>query len=247
MYRHRGFGSVVARNSLAKFTRALLVVSVMALTACGLSWDGQRKNDSVRRATTSKVPANGRYVVRSGDTLYSIAFRYGLDHKRLASWNRLGSGALIYPGQTLRLTAPPSTHQANAPAPALPAAEKRNWRWPTAGRVVAGFDPAATVARTGILVSGQRGQPVNAADGGEVVYSGSGLKGYGKLIIIRHDEYYLSAYGHNAALLVAEGDTVKRGERIATMGSTDAQQPRLHFEIRRLGKPVDPLPLLPRR
>ncbi|MEN7343132.1 MAG: peptidoglycan DD-metalloendopeptidase family protein [Pseudomonadota bacterium] len=237
----------MASNSLAKKVRLLTVVATLAVAGCGLSWDGQRQNDNTRRVTTTKVPASGRYTVRTGDTLYSIAFRYGLDHKRLAAWNQLGSGALIYPGQTLRLKAPPNARQTNTRAASLPAEQKRDWRWPTTGRVVAAFDPAAQVARTGILVSGQRGQPVFAADGGEVVYSGSGLKGYGKLIIIRHDEHYLSAYGHNAALLVAEGDSVKRGERIATMGSTGAQQPRLHFEIRRLGKPIDPLPLLPRR
>ena len=110
--------------------------------------------------------------------------------------------------------------------------------------MVARFDLAAQVPRTGVLIGGRRGQPVLAAAPGKVVYSGSGLKGYGKLVIVQHDQTYLSAYGHNAALLVAEGDSVRAGQRIATMGETASQRPRLHFEIRRNGQPVDPLPLL---
>ncbi len=100
---------------------------------------------------------------------------------------------------------------------------------------------------TGILISGSTGQPVKAAAGGTVVYSGSGLIGYGELIIVKHNDTYLSAYGHNASLLVKEGQLVEKGEKIATMGEAPGGQPRLHFEIRRNGKPVNPRQYLPAR
>ena len=242
----------MARRALTAVCRLGLCASLaLACGACGLDWDAPA-TPAARQSADSA--AKGRYTVKSGDTLYSIAFRFGLDQRELARWNKLHDATLIYPGQRLRLTAPPagssaataSRRAASAAVSAAPVSP-RNWAWPTRGRVVSPFDPDAQVARTGVLISGQRGQPVLAADSGEVVYSGGGLKGYGKLIIIRHDAHFLSAYGHNAALLVAEGERVKRGQKIATMGDTAAKQPRLHFEVRRSGKPVDPLPLLPKR
>lgn len=214
----------------------------LALAGCGgraLNWEAPPQ--------TERVPAQGSYTVRAGDTLYSIAFRYGLDHRQVARWNGLSDATLIYPGQRLRLTQPPAA--ANQPRPKPPTRQpapvsKLDWAWPTTGRIVAQFDMDAQVPRTGVLIGGQRGQPVRAAAPGQVVYSGSGLKGYGKLVIVQHDAVFLSAYGHNAALLVAEGERVNAGQRIATMGETGAQRPRLHFEIRRNGQPVDPMPLL---
>lgn len=227
--------------------RRHLVAAIAALAAVSLAGCGGRALNWEAPPSSEPVPARGTYTVRSGDTLYSIAFRYGLDHRAVARWNGLGDASLIYPGQRLRLTAPPAAAGTARPPPAKPApapVSRLDWGWPTAGRVVAAFDMAAQVPRTGILIGGQRGQPVRAAAPGEVVYSGSGLKGYGKLVIVQHDGTYLSAYGHNAALLVAEGERVNAGQRIATMGETGAQRPRLHFEIRRNGQPVDPLPLL---
>ena len=100
---------------------------------------------------------------------------------------------------------------------------------------------------TGILIGGRAGQSVRAAAGGRVVYSGGGLIGYGQLIIIKHNDTYLSAYGHNSALLVNEGDAVRQGQRIATMGEGPGRQPRLHFEIRKNGQPVNPRQYLPAR
>ena len=100
---------------------------------------------------------------------------------------------------------------------------------------------------TGVLIGGRQGQSVRAAAAGRVVYSGSGLIGYGQLIIVKHNDTYLSAYGHNASLLVKEGETVERGQRIATMGEGPGREPRLHFEIRQNGKPVDPRDYLPAR
>jgi lipoprotein NlpD len=115
--------------------------------------------------------------------------------------------------------------------------EIASWLWPTNGRVIAPFSDIIK----GIDIAGKVGQPVLAAASGRVVYAGSGLRGYGKLIIIKHNKTYLTAYAHNSQLLVKEGDHVKRGDKIAEMGNTDADQVKLHFEIRRFGKPVDPM------
>lgn len=117
------------------------------------------------------------------------------------------------------------------------------WSWPTKGKVIATFNEGANIK--GVDISGKSGQPVLAAAAGKVVYSGNGLRGYGKLVIIKHNKTYLSAYAHNSQILVKEGQNVSKGQRIAEMGNSDADQVKLHFEIRRLGKPVDPLKLLP--
>jgi lipoprotein NlpD len=118
------------------------------------------------------------------------------------------------------------------------------WAWPASGRVLAGFSESTN---KGVDIAGKVGDPVLASASGRVVYSGQGLRGYGKLIIIKHNPTYLSAYAHNNNLLVKEGQNVVRGQKIAEIGSTDASQAKLHFEIRRLGKPIDPVKLLPER
>jgi len=120
-----------------------------------------------------------------------------------------------------------------------------SWRWPAQGAVARGFD--ASASRKGILISGQRGQPIRAAAAGEVVYSGNGLIGYGELVIIKHSERMLSAYAHNRERLVSEGQRVGAGEVIGRMGRNERNENVLHFEIRRNGKPDDPLDYLPRR
>ena len=121
--------------------------------------------------------------------------------------------------------------------------EKVDWSWPAKGRIVTGFSEAANLK--GIDIAGAAGQPVAASAGGKVVYAGTGLRGYGKLIIVKHNGTYLSAYAHNKEILVKEGQQVAKGQKIAEMGNTDADQVKLHFEIRRHGKPVDPLRYLP--
>jgi lipoprotein NlpD len=143
------------------------------------------------------------------------------------------------PPQVARVEPPKS-----APAPnAADGDDKVDWAWPAKGKVVTGFSEAASLK--GIDIAGTSGQPVGASAGGKVVYAGTGLRGYGKLIIIKHNGTYLSAYAHNKEILVKEGQQVTRGQRIAEMGNTDADQVKLHFEIRRQGKPVDPLRYLP--
>lgn len=116
-----------------------------------------------------------------------------------------------------------------------------DWGWPVAGKILSGFSEAAK----GVDIAGRAGQPVLAGAAGKVVYSGSGLRGYGKLVIIKHNSAYLSAYAHNSQVLVKEGESVAKGQKIAEMGNTDTDQVKLHFEIRRFGKPVDPLKHLP--
>lgn len=120
--------------------------------------------------------------------------------------------------------------------------EALEWSLPTQGKVISGFSESAN--RKGIDITGKLGQPVTASAPGKVVYSGSGLRGYGKLVIIKHNKTYLSAYAHNDQILVKEGQTVTRGQKIAEMGNTDADRVKLHFEVRRFGKPVDPAKFL---
>lgn len=131
----------------------------------------------------------------------------------------------------------------SSPAPALPDDEALDWIWPAKGKIVTGFSDTSNLK--GIDIAGTAGQPVLASAAGRVVYAGSGLRGYGKLVIIKHNNKFLSAYAHNREILVKEGQQVARGQRIAEMGDTDADQVKLHFEIRRQGKPMDPLRYLP--
>lgn len=120
---------------------------------------------------------------------------------------------------------------------------KLDWAWPTSGKVIAGFSEGSNLK--GIDIGGKAGQPVLASAAGRVVYAGAGLRGYGKLVIVKHNNTYLSAYAHNREILVKEGQQVSKGQKIGEMGDTDADQVKLHFEIRRLGKPIDPTKFLP--
>ena len=217
------------------FRRSILVGLALVLAACSTPrWD------------------QNQHIVRKGETLYSISFRYGIDADELARWNRLGDGSLIYPGQVIRLT-PPAGSAASAssspkprPLPTIPSQPPPAWSWPTSGRIDVEFGGNPGPG-TGVLIDGRAGQAIVAAASGQVVYAGSGLIGYGQLIIIKHNDTYLSAYGYNASLLVNEGQNIKKGQRIATMGEGPERKPRLHFEIRRNGKPVNPRQYLPAR
>lgn len=157
---------------------------------------------------------------------------------------------LPYSEQAMAQTTPPpeATPQSppvqNDPTPsAINTEDGVSWSWPANGKVVAGFND--TTSAKGLDIAGVQGQAVLAAAAGKVVYSGSGLRGYGNLVIIKHNETYLSAYAHNSKILVKEGQAIAKGQKIAEMGSSDASRVQLHFEIRKLGKPVDPIKYLP--
>jgi lipoprotein NlpD len=210
------------------------------------------------------VPKNGIYHVAAGETLYSIAWRYGVDYRELAQRNHLTRPYTVKAGQLIYLTSssptpktksitpqflnstPPaivvSTHPANKHASVTPPDQEPHhsisfWGWPAQGRIVDAFSSI----NKGINIAGYVGSPIFAAAAGKIVYSGHGLRGYGNLIIIKHNSKFLSAYAHNKKILVKEGDWVTNGQKIAEMGNTGAHRTLLHFEIRRNGQPVNPL------
>jgi lipoprotein NlpD len=306
------------------YRKALAMALILATGLSGCASTGQapvedrslsspsppRATSSTPAKTQSSLP--GSYRVQRGDTLYSIAFRHGVDYRELAEWNGIAPPYTIYPGRELRLSArnsAPKRAAAAAPPPATPAVTPRAapattapgpfepiaasppaaatpagtapatpsvappaqttpkaaaapvvsapsaavatsgevaWRWPADGDLVGTFT-AGDPVRQGIDIAGQSGAPVRAAADGTVVYSGNGLIGYGELIIVKHNPAFLSAYGHNRKRLVQEGDHVKAGQTIAEMGASAANRNELHFEIRRNGKPSNPLDYLPHR
>lgn len=248
--------------------RSLIVILIACL------WVGCSSSPATKAPITDSNPIPSyklnRYVVSKGDTLYAIAWRFDLDFKELSSANGLGGNAKIYPGQVLTLDvsaikSPAPASPVAAPAkdkpPAVsnkvtrakPAAQTKapvdsaiTWRWPAGGPIVSKFAEGGGLNK-GIDIRGDLGEPVLAAADGKVVYAGSGLRGYGKLLILKHNDQVLSAYAHNRVLNVAEGDEVKVGETIAEIGYTGTQSAKLHFEIRFDGTPVDPLKYLPKR
>ena len=207
----------------------------------------------------------GYYTVQRGDTLTRIALDNGQSWQDLVRWNSLPNAHLIEVGQVLRVSPPgsavassgvvvqPIANAAEAPAtstkPPVSASPALNddglgFIWPANGRVISNFDE---VKNKGLGIAGQAGDAVQAAADGQVVYAGSGLRGYGNLIILKHNNTFLTAYAHNQTLLVKEDQTVRKGQKIAEMGKTDSDRVKLHFEIRRQGKPVDPSKYLPQR
>ena len=253
----------------------VLSAALVLLAACSSA--SKTSTSTGSRSGVAQRPAvtTGQYVVRRGDTLFSIAFRYGWDWKALAARNKIDAPFTIVPGQTIRFdgragTVPAggstttvvsssagskttvikrsgaSTTAPAAPAPLPDGPAPKGWGWPADGILIGKISTNGSLNK-GIDIVGDLGQPVLAASDGSVVYAGSGLRGYGELVIIKHSDTYVSAYGHNRRLLVREGQQVKVGQTIAEMGSTGTDRVKLHFEIRRQGKPVDPLQFLPRR
>ena len=224
-------------------------VLLLGLTACGGREDLAPVVELNWRSANVRVT---QHVVRRGETLYAIAFRYDRDYRELAAANHLYSPYSLRIGQIIRIQ--PGSH-VTAITPAAryapprfaqqPSYSKpffggsRRWVWPAHGRVVANFVPDQN--KKGLDIAGQKGDKIFAASGGVVAYAGSGLAGYGNLIIIKHDNQYLTAYGNNARNLVSEGQTIKAGQVIADMGIVDRKFWGVHFEIRQSGKPVNPL------
>jgi len=257
----------------SRLRRLVVILAACTLAACSGGYAPVSEQSLGGRRVEGPVPAT--YKVRRGDTLYSIAWRYGMDYRTLARLNGIDSRYLIYPGQTLRLkggaavtpTARPTTTSAARPASSasaatgsssatarksstpeepVPASGSIKWSWPATGAIIGRFS-GGNNPNKGIDLAGSVGDPVFAAAPGRVVYAGSGLLGYGNLVIVNHNRQYLSAYAHNNRIFVKENDTVKAGDKIAEIGSTGASRPMLHFEIRRDGKPVDPLKYLPKK
>ena len=216
----------------------------------------------------------GFYTVKPGDTLIRIGLETGQNFRDIVRWNNLENPNLIEVGQVLRVVPPGSDSSlvvtrpvtsgmaatTTAAAPGRPASaasaavagasspqpaateDDIAWVWPAQGKLIAGFDE---VKNKGFDIDGKAGDPIIAAGDGRVVYAGAGLRGYGNLIILKHNNTFLTAYAHNQSLLVKEDQSVKKGQKIAEMGNSDADRVKLHFEIRRQGKPVDPARYLP--
>lgn len=227
--------------------RFLILIS-FTLTACD---NGGNYAPVVEASLNSPIPKNGVHRVVHGESLYEIAWSYGMDYRELAALNHLSAPYTLHSGQTLNLRPtsavsirPVSTSVApiavDKPEPQFTQFNPKQWAWPLQGKVIHTY----SAMNKGIDIAGVRGAPILAAAPGKVVYAGHGLRGYGNLVIIKHDSQYLSAYAHNDTLLVHEGQWVKRGESIATLGSTDAHEVAVHFEIRKAGKSINPMDLL---
>ena len=229
--------------------------------------------NSVATVPSEIVPRQSYYTVKQGDTLIKIGLDQGQNWRDIMKWNAIENPNLIEVGQVLRIAplsesvtdevvVKPVTPLGNVssssneiknsvPSPASPSPpasevldETLVFSWPVQGNVVATFDDSKN---KGVDIAGKLGESVHASADGKVVYAGAGLRGYGNLVILKHNNTFLTAYAHNQSLTVREDQTVKRGQKIAEMGNSDADTVKLHFEIRKMGKPVDPLKLLPPR
>jgi len=224
---------------LLRLFLSLIVISLFS----GCVRDGARYAYAPVENVWKQPAKEGTYIVRRGDTLYSIAWNYDLDYRALAARNSLRSPYQIFPGQVLQMSE--LRRQQPLPATAAPRpiprsmAKAPSWQWPARGRIVARYSPAMA-GNKGVNIAGRLNEPVRAAAAGRVVYSGDGVRGYGNLIIIKHNSSFLSAYAYNQRNLVRVGDRVQVGQMIARMGQDNAGKVMLHFEIRRNGHPVNP-------
>jgi lipoprotein NlpD len=210
--------------------------------------------------STVPVPA-GFYRVNPGDTLAGIASAYGRKPQEIATWNGLAVNSPVNPGQVLRVSPPmasgsvvtppvnvaPGAPGAAPTAPTAPTAstgpQQGVLQWPLHGPILKAFAPGKS---NGIVIGGRPGDPVKAAATGRVVYAGTGIEAYGPLIIIKHDDSLITAYGQNSTLLVKEGDAVAQGQTIGEVGVDSHGVGSIQFEVRQNGQPVDPLAWLPR-
>lgn len=228
------------------------------------------------RIATEKIGGSVIRIVQDGDTMHGIAFASGLNVNQLAAWNNVKDTSKLRVGQRIRLTKPldfvesgrasgrpVATNKARSTSPgksikrgaarssqseratARATGGSLSWVWPTSGKIIGRF--ASSQTQQGIDIQGEVGQPVVASEAGEVVYVGSGLKGYGNLVIIKHNERFLSAYAHNQETFVGEGEIISARTKIGSIGLDKQRRNALHFQIRRDGTPVNPLAYLPKR
>lgn len=243
----------------------LLVAAVLAsavLAGCTSTTSRAPVVDMSTAPETPAVVAGDTYVVKPGDTLYKIAQTSGVNVTRLSQLNNITDPSQLRVGQVLRLDGPLPPQTDTGPAIAAPItpvpavepvsatqtaraddASLISWGWPTNGKIIQGFNASTK----GIDLEGNPGDPVHAAADGKVMYAGNGVRGLGNLILLGHSNGFITAYAHNQELLVKTGQDVTKGSRIATVGQTDTTSPRLHFEVRRRGTPVDPMAYLPPR
>lgn len=216
---------------------------------------GSSAKNKAKNKGTSRSSAR-YYRVKKGDTVYGIARKTGSSASDIVRLNGLRKPYKIYSGQRLRLsgTATHTASKSKKRSKSSRSSQRRSsaatkpksvgrWVWPANGKILRRYSPNG--ASKGLDIGGSSGSAIRASAAGRVVYQGSGLRGYGKLIIIKHNRDYLSAYAHCSRILVKEGSRVKRGQRIATMGSSGTNRVKLHFEIRLRGNPVNPLRYLP--
>lgn len=241
---------------------AIVLLLALAILAGCSSRSTRAPVTDLSGGQTGTLPATGTYVVKPGDTLYQIAQRHGMEVATLVGLNNITDPSQLRVGQTLRLsgsapvapsqpsTAPATPIPVTPVAPAEPPTPVRasdanlvSWGWPAAGKIIQGFNANTK----GIDIQGAVGDPVVAAASGKVMYAGNGVRGLGNLILLGHNDGFITAYAHNDQLLVKSGDSVSKGDKIALLGQTDTSSPRLHFEIRRSGTPVNPLSYLPKR
>jgi lipoprotein NlpD len=262
--------TMIVRRALTAF-----LIVLLAACQSGYQTTQNRQRSSVKPAkapaqSAPKTDGAGSVTVQAGDTVFGIAFRAGLNYRDVAAWNGIEEPYTIQVGQKLRLSPPSASMGAKAPKtipvlpnqktvlsktvpagepvpvkPATPVLSNIAWQWPAKGEIIGRYI-AGDKTNQGINIAGGNGQDIAAAADGTVVYSGAGLIGYGELLIIKHSNEWISAYAHNSKRLVAEGVRVKAGQHIAEMGQTGSVRTMLHFEIRRNGKPVDPLLYLPK-
>lgn len=254
---------------MLKLIAKVLVIAMLAfLAACSHQ---PNKVSIIDRSSGAGTATGSHYKVKRGDTLYAIAWRYGVAYQQLASYNKIAPPYVINIGQKLRIPSasyrgstrtstvktPPKTTRSTSRAAVknpvvpktvasagVPKKNNESWRWPTSGTVEGGYTTTGKIHK-GIDIAGKYGQAIYAAKSGKVVYAGAGLKAYGLLIIVKHDERFLSAYAFNSKVFVTEGDQVKAGDKIAEMGKKESKHTRLHFEIRLDGKPQNPKRYLP--
>jgi lipoprotein NlpD len=270
-------GINLLKSSVTALMLVIILIIFLSLSSCSSSRIADVNEHSGQYSYRGKT-----HRVAKGETLFSIAWQYGLDFKKIAEFNGIKPPYTIYPAQQIRLEILSANgkiinseslssnskklefmkqgegssripfRSENRPAKGLLSPNKDNylgstkWQWPASGKLIALFQGESGLNK-GIDLTGKLGEPVLAAASGQVVYAGSGLSGYGKLLIIKHNETFLSAYAHNDEISVKEGDLVKVGQRVADMGSSGTDGVKLHFEIRSEGSPVDPLKYLPRR